>query len=553
MFFKNEDYPKSIFSRSFATGLIVLFTLLIAIAGCGEEQTADIDEEAGDAEEVSNVEEEEAQKEPVTVRLAAANGGYPQPFMHYPRMRGTVMKYIFDSLLEPDENGCIPWLAKEWEICEEGITHTIDLQEGVLWHDGEQMTAGDVVFSFEYFRRNPPVFIGEVITDPDYIQSIEATSDYRVEIVTAEPNSTFKCEAGMLRIIPEHIWADVEDPYDFTEPEAFIGCGPFVFEDYNREHNTYRYSAFENYWGPEQRVSAIEYVPVGDDILAIENGDISISRIPPDLVDRFESDPEFFLEESPAFAGYMISFNMHENELFATKEFRQALTYAINKDDLVEKAARGAAKPGSPGILPLDHHYYNPDLPEYGHNPERAREMLAELGMEEGKTLELIVGEGQDVRIGEILKEQFAAVGIELIIESVDRGTRDSRANEGKYQAVLLHMGAWGLDPDYLRIRYHGGLAEEIGGSATAVLGRNQGFEHPEVDRLTEVQLRETDPEERIKALYELQEVLAEEVPEIPLINIKYYYTYRPDQYDGWTFMFDHAVMEHAKLSYLER
>lgn len=528
-----------------------LLAVFLVLGGCGG---APADTPPGtEAEADTGAGNGEKPGEPVVIRLEAADNGYPTPFMHYPRMRGTVMKFIFDSLLEPDEEKCIPWLAKNWEVCAEGTTHTIDLREGVTWHDGEEMTADDVVFSFQYYLEHPPVFIGEVITQPGYIQSIEALSDTRVEIITAEPNSTFKCEAGMLRIIPEHIWKDVDDPYDFTEPESTIGCGPYMLKDYNREHNTYRYEAFPDYWGPAQRVGVIEYVPVSDEILAIEKGDISITRISPDLLSRFEENPEFQVVESPAFAGYMISLNMNENELFREKEFRQALTYAVDKDDLIQRAARGAAKPGSPGVLPVDHQFYNPDLPSYGHDPDKAREMLSELGVDEGTSFELLVGEGQDVRVGEVLKEQFARVGLGLDVVSVDRRTRDSRANEGKYQMALLHMGAWGLDADFLRIRYNSQLGADVGGSATAVLGRNQGFAHADVDLLTEQQLNEPDPGKRAEIVHQLQEVLAEEVPEIPLFNIIYYYAFRPAEYDGWTFMFDHAVMDHAKLSYLER
>jgi len=539
---------------SYLKSFLALFLAIMLVAGLGAGCDFQGDQNGEEVEEASPSEEREEEKEPVVVKLEGRDAGFPNPFTHYPRMRGTVMKKVFDSLLEPDEEKCIPWLVKNWDISEDGRTHVIDLQEGVKWHDGEEMTARDVVFSFEYYQEHPPVFIGEVLTQPDYIESMEATSDYQVEIITSEPNSTFYCEAGMLRIIPEHIWEGVEDPYEFTEPESTIGCGPFVLTDYSKEHNTYRYEAFDDYWGPKQRVDTIEYVPVSDEILALEKGDISITRISPDLVSRFEGDPQFQLEESPAFAGTMISFNMNENEIFQDKRFRQAVTYALDKDEIIEKVLRGAAKPGSPGILPIDHQYYNPGLPEYGHDPDKALEILEELNLDgEDLSFELLLAEGPELRAGELIKEQLGRVGIDLEVVAADRRSRDARANEGKYEMAILAMGAWGLDPDYVRIRYHSGLGEDVGGSATAVLGRNQGYENPQLDQLLEEQLREQDREKRQDIIFEIQEVLAEEVPEVPLYNNYYYYSFRPEEYDGWTFMFDHAVMEHAKLSYLER
>ena len=518
-------------------------------AGCN--RGGDIDTTQDEA--VSDNGTVETPKDPVIVKLEGEDAGFPSPFGHYPRMRGTVMKYVFDSLLEPDEDRCIPWLAEKWEISEDGKTHDITLREGVKWHDGEEMTAKDVVFSFQYYLEHPPVFIGEVITKSGYIQSIEAVNDYQVKIVTTEPNSTFYCEAGMLRIIPEHIWKDVDNPYEFTDDKALIGCGPYILTDYSKEHGTYRYEAFEDYWGPKQQVDVIEMIPVSDEILAFESGDINITMITPDLLARFENDEQFRVVKSPALAGTMLSFNMHKNDLFKQKTFRQAITYAIVKDEIIEKVMRGAAKPGSPGILPIDHQWYNLSLPRYEYNTGKALELLKQAGVDGSLTLELLVTEGPEVRVGELLKEQLAKVNIDLKIVTVDRNSRDARVNEGAYEIAILSMGAWGLDADYLRLRYYSQLEEGSGGSATGILGNDQGYVNAEVDRLCQEQLRETDREKRKQIIFELQQVLAEDVPEVPLYNNYYHFVFRPEEYDGWTFMFDHAMMTHAKLSFLER
>ena len=536
--------------------MIILTTAVFLVsmfAGCGGGGEMPIEDSPEDHPEALVSDQKDEPREPQLVRLEGSDVGYPSPFAHYPRMRGTVMKMVFDSLLEPDGENCKPWLAKEWSISADGLTHTIDLQEGVKWHDGKPMTAQDVVFSFNYYLEYPPVFIGEVITQPGYIRSVEAVSDTQVVIETAEPNATFYCEAGMLRIIPQHIWQDVVNPYEFLAPEAALGCGPYILTNYSKEHGTYRYEAFADYWGPRQRVDVIEYVPVSDPLLALEKGDISIARISPDLLSRFAGNSDFTIEESPALAGTMLSFNMNRNPLFQKREFRQAVAYAIDQDEIVEKVMRGAALPGSPGILPIHHQFYNPNLPAYNHNPDKAQELLRNIGVDQGISLELLVSEGSEVRIGELLREQLGRVGIDLKITAVDSKSRDARANEGNYEMAILAMGAWGLDADYLRIRYISERDKGAGGSATALLGCDQGYKNNEVDRLVLEQLHETDYEKRKEILFSLQELLARDVPEIPLFNNYYLYAFRPGEYDGWTFMFDHAVMEHAKLSYLER
>lgn len=531
--------------------LILCLMTAFLMAGCASEESV-----VGNGSEDSSVlnEDDTLSAEPLVIRLEGLNSGFPSPFAHYPRGRGTVMKYLFDSLLEIDEEGYIPWLAEEWEISEDGKEHLITLRPEVKWQDGRDLTVDDVVFSFNYYQLYPPVFIGEEIMNREFLISIEAVNNNQVKFVTAEPSGTFYMEAGVMRIIPQHIWADVEDPYNFTEPEAAMGCGPYILTDYSQEHNSYRYEAFEEYWGPLQAVDVLEMIPVSEAVLALEKGDIDLARIPPDTVSRFKENPKFEVVSSPALAGYLLSLNFYRNDLFASPLFRQALAYAIDKDELIEKIARGGAKPGSPGILPIDHQWYNPLVKDYSIDLEKAKAMLIEAGVTGNPTFELLVGEGVEVRIGELLKEQLAKAGITIDLVSTDTKSRDARVFEGNYELALLAMGSWGLDADWLRIRYSSLQDDtEAGGSASALLGADQGYANAELDKLFERQKRETDQAVRKELFFEIQELLSLEVPEIPLYNNYYYYAYRPGLYDGWTFMFDHPVMEHAKLSFLER
>ena len=536
-------------------GLLVvgLAISLLLLAACGKGESGTSSQPTSE-QTVKTTKSSAEGDESLIIRIdAMRDGGYPTPFAHYPRMRGTVMKYIFDSLLEPDEEGLIPWLAESWEVSEDNKTYVFTIRPGVKWHDGKELTAHDVVFSFRYYQEYPPVFTSDRISK-DYLLSVEALSDYQVEFVTTGPDATFLSEIGMMRIIPEHIWNDVDNPHDFTDEKATIGCGPYVLTDYSKEHGSYRYVAFDEYWGPRQRIDVIELVPVSDQILALENGDIDIARIKADVADRFREKPDFVIAESPALAGTMLTFNMRANERFQNKEFRKAIAHAVNKADIIAKVQRGLAKPGSPGILPIDHQYYNPNIVDHAYDPAKARGLLQKAGVDQDLSIELLVDDRSGVKIAAILKEQLSDVGINLDVVSVDSKSRDARVFDGKYEAALISMGSWGLDADFLRVRYHSQIDyEDAGGSLSALLGADQGYQNTEVDKLLAEQRVEVDPEKRKSILFEIQELLAEEVPEIPLFNGYYLYAYNADKYDGWTFMFDHPVMEHAKFSYLQR
>src|SRR5690606_2820990 len=117
--------------------------------------------------------------------------------------------------------------------------------------------------------------------------------------------------------------------------------------------------------GPKQRVDVIKFVPVSDELLAFENGEIDLTGVTPDVLPKYENDPQYKIVENPAFWGYKLALNMEKRPELKDKALRQALAYAIDQEELVEKVARGAAKVASPGYLPVEHVWYNSNVKQY--------------------------------------------------------------------------------------------------------------------------------------------------------------------------------------------
>ena len=480
--------------------------------------------------------------QPLVINLAGGDAGYPTPYGHYPRGPGIYkMHMIFDSLLERDEQGYIPWLAEKWDISGDGKSYTFTLRTGVKWHDGRPLTAEDVKFSFAYFAKNPPVWDELTVNGQNIVQTIEVLNERTVKITVGTPNATILGRLGTARIIPKHIWEKVDDPQKFTAPEAVIGCGPYVLKAYNKEQGTYRFEAFKDYWGPKPQVDIVQFVPVSDGVLAFNKGDIDLTAISPDLLPKYEHNPEFAVKKNPAFWGYILKFNLEKCPVLKEKSIRQAFAYAINKEELVEKVARGAAIPASAGYLPPDHLWYNPQVRRYDFNIEKARELLA--GQKLSFTL-LTANANEEVRIAELLKISLAQAGIELTIKSVDGKTRDAAARTGDYQLILNGYGGWGGDADLLRTAY---VSEGESPSASGI----PGYFAAQINALAAQQLAETEQNRRKALIFRLQELIAEEIPQIPLYNTTGYIVYRPAKYNGWRYMFDHHEVTHSKLSYL--
>ncbi|NLV87508.1 MAG: diguanylate phosphodiesterase, partial [Clostridiales bacterium] len=266
---------------------MLALSLLLSFSACKDKQTEITPEPETSPEEVQ--EEIQTPKEPVIISLAGGDYGYPSPYLHYSRGPGSFkMQLVFDSLLERGEKGTIPWLAESYSVSEDGLTYSFKIREGVKWHDGKDMTPEDVKFSFEYQMENPPVSgISTTLGKGDNI--IESMSldgnDFIVKV--SQKNAAMLENLGSVRIIPKHIWENIDNPKEFTDEICGIGCGPYKITDYDKEQGAYKFEAFKDYWGQNHLVDEIRFVPVSDGILAFDKGEIDLTGITPDVYEKY--------------------------------------------------------------------------------------------------------------------------------------------------------------------------------------------------------------------------------------------------------------------------
>lgn len=430
--------------------------------------------------------------------------GYPSPYAHYVRGPGIVrMTFIFDTLIWKNDTGRVPALAESWEM-EGDDVFLFNLREGVAWHDGEPFDADDVVFTVEYNEEHPYPLV-----DNGIIDHAETVDDHTVRIYLSKPYAPFLDQvAGTLPILPEHIWKDVDDPTNFLEDEALVGTGPYTLEDYDKVQGTYQYRAYDGYYLGAPRVKEIRYVKISaaNAAASLIQGDVEAAEIQPEMIDQLSG---FEILEMPEHASvYKLMIN-HQKEPMSDKRFRQALAYAIDRDELLEIVVRGYGLPGSPGFIPPDNDWYNPEMEGlYPHDPARAEELLEDMGYD-GETVELLIkgGDTKAERIGELIKEDLEAVGINVDLRAMDSKTIDSKVQD------------WDFD---LTVNSHGGLIGDpnILALLTTSWDHFNSARYQESDELNEVleaQVREMDEDERGELIDRAQGLHAEEVPTLAL------------------------------------
>jgi len=475
------------------------------------------------------------------IRIADSRGdwGYPNPYRHYPRGPGYIrMSWVFDTLIWKDQNGYIPALAASWSYDPGKMTFTFKLNPKATWHDGQPLTADDVVFTIEYFKRHPYAWI--TVKDLD---RAEAEDRRTVSIYLSRPYAPFLSDiGGTMPTLPKHIWKDVENPAKYNDPKAFIGSGPYIFRNFDKTKGTYLYEAFKEYYQGRPRADRLIYVRSAKPLVSLATGEVDLANIKPDMAEPLRQQGLAVIQDERGWnKKLMIN---HSRSPFNDKRLRTALAYAINRQEIIDKSHRGLAAPASYGLLSIDHEMYNPKTPTYPYSPAKACELIESAGyrkgpdgylVRDGRPLKIellssnitVAGERVADRDGEVIKKQLAAIGIQVDLVNMEQATTDSRVKNWQFDlAVSGHGGLCG-DPRMLN--------EMISSQYGAGSVNSARYDaDPELNRLMEDQMREMDPEKRKAIVFRIQQIYAQDLPAISLYYPDSMAAYNPGKGIRW-------------------
>jgi peptide/nickel transport system substrate-binding protein len=450
-----------------------------------------------------------------------------------------VASNIFNKLVTLDINfNVIPDLAESWEVAPNGSTFVFHLRKNVRWHDGYPFTAKDVKYTFEAIKKYKGIAYTNLKMD-DLI-AIETPDNYTVIFRYSKPFPAF---LGFLAwygtfILPEHIynkseykdWMDPQIPA-LTKP---VGTGPFKFVEYVKgDHITLE--ANPDYFKGRPCIDRLVFKIVPDPTAALQSflageGDLLNNRPPMTEIPKLNSTPGIIVLGMPWPSRWYIAFNLL-NPILADVRMRYAIAYAINRSELVVKAENGYGYPAEGTYTPAIKWAYNPNakLPPY--DPDKANQLLDELGYKKGPdgyrylpngtklTLRITIFTGSETEaIATVIKEQLKKVGIDAKIEEFEIAAWEDKVVKKRDFDIALLDGFQGPDPDNMRMRFGPGAYINMA-----------NYSNPEFGKLLEQAASEPDMEKRRELYWKAQEIMARDLPYLPLVDLMVFFIYRTE------------------------
>lgn len=444
---------------------------------------------------------------------------------------------IYDALVIKGFDGLVyPGLAESWEPDEEGTTWTFKLRQDVTFHSGEPFTSAHVVDHFERWMEMP------TSTKIELLDSVEAPDDYTVVFTLKSPTLVF------LNNISQTEWAyasipnmkkveELGEDYGVVEVD---GTGPFKLQDWVKDdHMTLvRNEAYT--WGapiydntgpvyPDQLI--FQVVPEDASRTAlVETGEANFNiEVAPRDVERMQSTPSVEAASFPRISSNHIGFNM-EKEIFQDINVRQAVTHAINREEITQFVMQGQADPAEG--------YLHPELlgaapreqtkPLLAYDPEKSKQLLDESGWvagddgireKDGQKLSFAVYLTTELneQINTAIQAQLLKVGIDMQVKRLERAAYDEATKNGEHDARFIPMIY--TTPDHMYFF----IGDSIPSPNTT------RWSDPKFDEMFQKTQTTIDEDERMKTFQEMELYMLEQAVVVPIQHLKWIFAWREE------------------------
>ncbi|QYJ17074.1 Oligopeptide-binding protein AppA [Rubrobacter xylanophilus DSM 9941] len=402
-------------------------------------------------------------------------------------------------------------------VSEDPLTIEFRLKDGITWSDGEPLTVEDYVFTYETVMNDRWQIITREIWDS--IDRIETPDELTARIIFREPDARWR-DILAADVLPRHILQGKNFNKYFND--RIVGSGPYVFEEW-RKGQSLTVVANENYWGDPPAIKRItfRFIPDTNSLkAALRSGEVQFINPPPDigLIEELRGYDGVTVQTKFGTVWEHLAFNVEKVD---NLNIRRAIAYAVNRRQLIEEILQGDARPLQSVLVPEQEPFYTPAWERYSFDPDQARQLVERARGEGASTeIEYSTTSGNALRetAQQVIQQQMEQVGITLRINNSSAETFfGERTPEGDFE---LGEWAWSATPDP---------------SITTLFGANQvppdgqnyyRYRNQEVTRLLEQADVTVDQQERARLTRQAQELMAEDVPLVPLYQRPEIYAY---------------------------
>ena len=499
---------------------VILFLILLLLAGCANEQ--------------SNSGPQEKAYKPtaygdIIVRGDIGDASNLIPILASDSASHSIAGLIYNGLVKYDKDmNIVGDLAESWDISDDGLVITFHLRKGVKWHDGKPFTAKDVLYTYQVTvdPKTPTAYAGDFLK----VKKAEVLDDYTFRVTYDKPFAP-SLISWSSAILPRHL-LEGQDITKSSLARHPVGTGPYLFKEWLAGQKIVLVSNADYFEGrPYVDGHVTRIIPdMATMFLELRARNIDMMGLTPLQYTR-QTENNLFRQSFDkyrylAFAYTYLGYNL-KHPFFADKRVRQAISYAINKEEIISGVLLGLGKPATGPYKPGTW-AYNENVKTYSYNPQKAWELLRAAGWtktnndgfleKDGRpfTFELVTNQGNETRqkCAEIIQRQLKEVGIDVKIRILEWAAFiNDFINKRRFEAVIL---GWTipLDPDAYDVWHSSKTAPEELNFIS--------YKNPEVDALLE-KARSTFEQKLRKKYYDrFQEILVEDQP--------YTFLYVPDE-----------------------
>jgi len=436
-----------------------------------------------------------------------------------------------------------PRMFTGWEVSEDGMVYTVHLAENIRFHDGEPLTAEDVKFTAETLAYMPAWYYAST-----GLERTEVVDDYTIRFVM---NSSRPYPAmDWIPILPKHIWEPYRDNLTFCPNEEMIGAGPWKLKEWKQDEFWW-FEVNEDYWAGRPYLDELVFkiYPSTEALyLALEAGEIDMigyGGAAPTRARELDKNPNIDIIVTPGIDMDWLSVNVWEGKedpIAMDVRVREAIAHALDRDTMINTIYLAYAEKIDSWIYP-EMSSHNPNLPQYEYDVDLANQILDDAGYldtdGDGVREYTEWGGGEfkvdlytstastQVRIGELIKNDLEKIGMDVSLNSIEWGTLvDIIYNPDQSLYDLAYTGEQpGPVNEWI---WEFALGYEPGSWNTA------GYLNPEFDELYHAQSAEGDQAKRDQLWWQMEELMAEDLPYIYTIRPATLAAVRTDKFEGF-------------------